>query len=166
MKTQTLTITVETLENNSTFSIKSDLNPYEQLGVLELAKLQTFKQIGSCSVNSIEQPVSKPTLKTIENLQIDYSDLKDLYDWDEAKKQIEMLNSQDYKGFNDWRLPTKIELNEMYLKKDFIGGFSSNYYWSSSEYSAISAWNQNFYNGFQNYNNKINFILVRCVRSV
>ena len=166
MKTQTLTITVKTAENNSTFSINSDLNPYEQLGVLELAKLQTFRQINGCSVNSIERAVSKPTLKTLGKLMIDDSDFTDSFSWDKAKRQIKVLNSKAYKGFSDWRLPTKEELNLMYENRDAIGGFSSSLYWSSSEYSAISAWNQNFYNGFQNYNNKINFILVRCVRAV
>ena len=165
MKTQTLTITVETLENNSTFSIKSDLNPYEQLGVLELAKLQTFRQISGCSVNSI-QAVSKPTLKTIKNLQIDNEDLAGLYDLGEAKKQIEILNNLNYKGFSDWRLPDKEELNLMYVNKNEIVGFSSNAYWSSTEYVADYAWGQNFNNGSQNYYNKLGNIQVRCVRSV
>ena len=105
-------------------------------------------------------------LQTLGTLMVDNEDLESLLNWNDAKKMIELLNSQDYKGFNDWRLPTKIELNEMYLKKDFIGGFSSNFYWSSSEYNANYAWIQYFFDGFQGYDSKDSSTLVRCVRSV
>jgi hypothetical protein len=52
-------------------------------------------------------------------------------------------------GYTDWYLPSKDELNKLYLNSVAIGGFVSGYYWSSSEYSASSAWYQNFYNGYQ-----------------
>ena len=35
--------------------------------------------------------------------------------------------------FDDWYLPTKDELNQMYIQKDNIGGLASNWYWSSTE---------------------------------
>jgi len=52
-------------------------------------------------------------------------------------------------GYNDWFLPSNHELNEMYnrLKAQGLGSFSDNYYWSSSEYNALYAWSQIFYNG-------------------
>ncbi len=50
-------------------------------------------------------------------------------------------------GYSDWFLPSKDELNQMYLHKDAIGGFASEHYWSSSEYSANNAWYQSFANG-------------------
>lgn len=49
----------------------------------------------------------------------------------------------------DWYLPSKDELHKLYLSKDIIGGFSSNEYWSSSEYDSQYAWAQNFANGSQ-----------------
>jgi len=36
-------------------------------------------------------------------------------------------------GYNDWYLPSKDELYQLYLNRDKIGGFNSYYYWSSSE---------------------------------
>ena len=45
-----------------------------------------------------------------------------------------------------------------------VGGFTTNNYWSSSEYDSTNAWNQNFNNGNQNSNNKNNTNYVRAVR--
>ena len=67
----------------------------------------------------------------------------------------------------NWRLPTQEELNLMYenfFKKE-IGGFAADgYYWSSSEYSAYSGWNQSFANGYQDYYNKGITLRARAVR--
>ena len=106
------------------------------------------------------------TLQTIEKIMVDDQDLEGSFNWDEAKARVELLNSQDYKGFSDWRLPDKDELNEIYLKKDEIGGFSSISYWSSTEYIAGLVWIQLFSNGYQYYYSKGSDRLVRCVRSV
>jgi len=42
---------------------------------------------------------------------------------------------RDYTGGakTDWFLPSQDELNQMYLQKDTIGGFSGDQYWSSTE---------------------------------
>ena len=69
-------------------------------------------------------------------------------------------------GYNDWFLPSKDEMNQMYLHKTVIGGFASNLpYWSSSEYSANYAWNQLFSDGFQCYSPKGLLYSVRAVRA-
>ena len=52
-------------------------------------------------------------------------------------------------GKSDWFLPSKEELNEMYWNKGSIGGFSGEWYWSSTEGSAHRAWGQKFDNGKQ-----------------
>ena len=45
--------------------------------------------------------------------------------------------------YNDWYLPSKDELNQLYLNKAAIGGFDSgNYYWSSTANSNSSSWTQ------------------------
>ena len=65
----------------------------------------------------------------------------------------------------DWRLPSKDELNDMHENRHLIGGFSSDFYWSSSVYDANYAWFQYFSTGSQYYDNKINTNYVRPVRA-
>jgi hypothetical protein len=69
--------------------------------------------------------------------------------------------------FRDWRLPTKHELNEMYLSSSAIGNFGTKTYWSSFLVGNGSAWRQNFLSGLQFFG--VNFLLtdflfVRSVR--
>jgi len=63
-----------------------------------------------------------------------------------------------------WRLPTKDELNMLYKNKEEIGGFSSIYYWSSTEFVNYYAWIQDFNFGYQSnyFKNASNY--VRAVR--
>ncbi|TLU82499.1 MAG: DUF1566 domain-containing protein [Chlorobium sp.] len=68
-------------------------------------------------------------------------------------------------GYSDWYLPSKDELNILYLNKDAVGGFVGSYYWSSSESSAGSAWDQYFGDGTQNASGKIYYDRVRALRS-
>ena len=68
-------------------------------------------------------------------------------------------------GYSDWYLPSRDELSMLYSNKAFIGGFAADYYWSSSENYSNSAWDQNFSNGFQNNDIKLNSFYVRAVRA-
>jgi hypothetical protein len=68
-------------------------------------------------------------------------------------------------GFSDWYLPSKDELNILYLNNTAIGGFAAAYYWSSSEYNNNIAWRQYFSNGLQSYAGKVNTFYVRAIRS-
>jgi hypothetical protein len=49
-------------------------------------------------------------------------------------------------GYSDWYLPTKEELNSVYvnLKQVGVGGFAVNKYWSSTEFDNNTAWYQTF----------------------
>ena len=67
--------------------------------------------------------------------------------------------------YGDWYLPSKYELNLLYLKKTAVGGFASTYYWSSTEYGSYTAWTQNFTNGGQDDDNKTNTYYVRAIRA-
>jgi len=54
-------------------------------------------------------------------------------------------------AYGDWFLPSKGELNKMYVNKVVIGGFASDNYWNSSEYDAMVAWLQHFGSGNQDF---------------
>jgi hypothetical protein len=69
-------------------------------------------------------------------------------------------------GYSDWYLPSKDELNKLWVNRAKIGGFSSVQYWSSSEYNARNAWYQTFSNSYQStYSSKSNSRRVRAVRA-
>jgi hypothetical protein len=77
------------------------------------------------------------------------------------------VKARDYQGNSktDWHLPSKDELNELYLNQARVGGFSTDSYWSSSEDDDEAAWFQYFDFGYQGYGTKINTIYVRPVRA-
>ena len=77
----------------------------------------------------------------------------------------------NYSGYDDWFLPSKDELNKMYLNigqgssTGNIGNFADNDYWSSSEFSSTLSWGQYFDSGIQNENVKYSpFGMVRAIR--
>ena len=78
----------------------------------------------------------------------------------------------DYRGGgkNDWFLPSKDELNEMYNARTHLGITSGNYeYWSSSQYNYdyCFAWTQRFVSGYSldfKYKES-NYLYVRAVRA-
>jgi hypothetical protein len=74
-------------------------------------------------------------------------------------------HSADGQNFRDWRLPTKFELNEMYLQRVAIGGFSAGFYWSSTELDIYNPWLQDFDDGNQYYYTKNYNANVRAVRA-
>ena len=76
--------------------------------------------------------------------------------------------------YNDWFLPSKDELNQIYTNKATINttaaansgsSFSTSYYWSSTEYDSSGAWEQNFFNGNQYEYYKYDTHDVRAVRA-
>ena len=69
--------------------------------------------------------------------------------------------------YGDWYLPSKHELNLLYLQKvaGTVDGFSNNYYWSSTEADNNYAWFQNFNFGFQDAIIKNFTYNVRAVRA-
>ncbi len=76
-------------------------------------------------------------------------------------------------GYNDWYLPSKYELNLMYMHigngnlmgLGNVGDFATYYYWSSTERTNIVASFQLFTNGGQGSNHKHNTYYVRAIRA-
>jgi surface protein len=75
--------------------------------------------------------------------------------------------ARDYNGggYTDWSLPSKDELNQLYVNRAAIGGFDYEYYWSSTEYDIQYAWLQDFGNGGQDVTDKASAANVRAVRT-
>jgi hypothetical protein len=69
--------------------------------------------------------------------------------------------------YGDWYLPSKYELNLLYLQKvaGTVGGFADYSYWSSSENATSHAWYQNFYIGILSTTNKSITLYVRAIRA-
>ncbi|WP_253664907.1 IPT/TIG domain-containing protein [Legionella micdadei] len=73
--------------------------------------------------------------------------------------------------YNDWFLPAgdnltaSGQLNCLFTNRAVIGGFASDFYWSSTEDSASLAWRQDFNNGNQSSSGKNLTFHVRCVRA-
>lgn len=69
-------------------------------------------------------------------------------------------------GFSDWYLPSKDELEKLYINRGAIGGFTSLNYLSSSEYDLNFAWAQAFNDGAQYVEFKYSsLVVVRAVRA-
>lgn len=79
---------------------------------------------------------------------------------------------KDIDGKTDWYIPSKDELNLMYvnLHKKGLGSFRNDKYWSSSEYykdgthQKFEAWCQNFKDGSQSGEKRNNYCYIRPVR--
>ena len=85
-----------------------------------------------------------------------------------------LAKAYDGGGYTDWFLPSKDEIDEMYQNELDInttatsnGGSSLTYdfYWSSSELSAYSAWSQRFNNNATSDDDKSNLSKVRAIRA-
>ncbi len=97
-----------------------------------------------CFAQDAEKTIGSPI--KIGNFVVAQNDLPYSLTFEEAKKACAKLG----KG---WRLPTKVELNTMYLNERKItaygGGFAETYYFSSTIYPGLYAWRQDFTNGHQ-----------------
>ena len=92
--------------------------------------------------------------------------------WYEANNLLSNLSNHDADGkeFLDWRLPTKRELNLMYVvyNNGNAASLNAKAYWSSSEHVNANAWYQDFSIAYQGGNTKGGNtfqIFVRAVRA-
>jgi len=86
------------------------------------------------------------------------------------KAAMEYAAKLDAHGHDDWRVPTKSELNVLFQNRAAIGGFDvsgsnpAGWYWSSSQDYDYFAWAQRFSDGDQNYFYETSVSSLRCVR--
>jgi hypothetical protein len=104
------------------------------------------------SLNSVKLEIYGTPIK-IGNFEVAqfYKELT----WDETKSACAKLG-------DGWRLPSKDELNFLYLNKPTNGSFTRSYYWSSTEDGANKACVQNFANGEQGSSNKSTILFYFC----
>ncbi|NTV83964.1 MAG: hypothetical protein HGA23_06665 [Bacteroidales bacterium] len=78
-----------------------------------------------------------------------------------------ICNDLELNGYNDWFLPSYLELKEMYKQVDVIGGFENMLYWCSTEYGKYWAISVQMNTGEGNDNQpKFNdAIRVRAIRA-
>jgi TolB-like protein len=86
-------------------------------------------------------------------------------EWDTAAQKADDLV---YKGFDDWFMPSKDELDQMYgnLKRKNLGDFKNEWYWSSTEISQGYSHFQNFQDGRMTNGDKQQRQYVRPIRQV
>lgn len=97
--------------------------------------------------------------------------------WQGALDYVTCLNSMNYLGYTDWRLPNVNELESLinadepnsavWLNTQGFTNVQSYYYWSSSTYafSTYYAWIVNMWNGYVDFNFKTHSSYVWPVRS-
>ncbi|MEO6669843.1 MAG: DUF1566 domain-containing protein, partial [Ferruginibacter sp.] len=68
-------------------------------------------------------------------------------------------------GYTDWYLPSIDEMNQLYLNRAIIGGFSGGDYWTSCSYNNTLAWKYEFGVGSYTAADKLTTNPVRPVRS-
>jgi len=96
------------------------------------------------------------------------------YTWEDAKQQAVIANQQGYKGYSDWRLPTKRELQSLVeylcygpaINTEVFPVTPGNYFWSGSPYAhgSHAAWGVDFYNGHDDYYFRSDDNYVRLMR--
>ena len=87
--------------------------------------------------------------------------------WESALYHAEVYNEM---GYDDWYLPSINELEIMYLiigqgSGVNVGGFTDNYYWSSTEINENESFGINFYDGDIHPGEKLTSNYVRAIRS-
>jgi len=84
---------------------------------------------------------------------------------DELDNAAKFCDTLIYNGYNDWFLPSKDELNEMFLKRYAIGYYAFGVYWSSTEALKNDAWGFDYYFGHESIYNKNRKHIARCIRA-
>jgi uncharacterized repeat protein (TIGR02543 family) len=84
----------------------------------------------------------------------------------EVGRAAQLCDGKTTNGYTDWFLPSREELNQIYLNLWTFGlGSLSGSYWSSSESNLYYVWIQNFTTGSQVEEIKAGYLNVRAIRT-
>jgi hypothetical protein len=111
-------------------------------------------------------------INAIEAVKIGYDNTSGAYAALLCKGYSSTMNGVIYA---DWYLPSKYELNLMYLQRSLIGNLQNNYYWTSNEgdhaipippspYFTPYVWVQNMFDGTSTQGIKSDTYKVRAIR--
>ena len=95
------------------------------------------------------------------------SDVRGAFTWAAALDKAKSLRAH---GHKDWRVPTKDELNVMFMNRAVLVGFNltgsvpDGWYWTSTQVSNTQAWTQRFECGKQFHSFVEGLNSLRCVR--
>ena len=118
-----------------------------------------FNTVRIIKKNRIMLKITQPI--TGAELQVAIQDFPNPMSWDKAERACSELGS-------GWRLPTKEELEAMYIQlhKKGQGNFNYQHYWSSTEYDDGHAWDFGFNDGAAKVNYKGYTYYARAVRAL
>jgi len=138
------------------------LTAFVLLGLVLVSQAQTKYKIGDKFGGGIVFWVDKKGVHGLIAETIDQGK----GNWKQAKEIAKSGKHSDAgKAFTDWYLPSKDELNKLFVQRNIVGGFTTNIYWSSTAIDGKNAWSQNF-NDREQYNyRKLYPYLVRAVRA-
>ncbi len=93
-------------------------------------------------------------------------DFEGLYNWGAAQQKCADYSVKvDDVIYNDWVLPSRDTLSQLYISKSLVGGFADEGYWSSTTEQGDFAWNRGFEKGYQYAKKKSLAYRVRAVRA-
>jgi hypothetical protein len=82
-----------------------------------------------------------------------------------ARLCSELIISEGGIDYGDWYLPSKYELNLMYLQRGLLG-LNTREHWSSTEYDENQVWMQSFLTGLQHLQDKLSPLALLFVRAI
>ena len=130
---------IEFLYNSAAMTINTII-PYNELYSVRLLKNFTISETIEDYDGNIYHVIYIGTQKwLLENLKVTH--YRDGTPIPNLTVNADWINGSSLTIFNDWFLPSRDELNQMYVNLHLfgVGGFANNTYWSSTENSALSA---------------------------
>ena len=162
-------------EQTSTYTDADGVKQELKWKYLEAAPEDALNTVTSETGKYYQGPAKSTDYKTETAIGSGWSNTKKLEaaginNFPEAKACLDFsVTADDGKTYDDWFLPSKDELNEMYKSKSTIGNFREFVYWSSSEYTDKEyICEQTFHpegNGIQSYMSRDSYGYVRPIRA-